>query len=422
MTRRPPTAVDHFDALSAVVDLVRSGRARTRPELGAVSMLGRTVISQRVDQAIDLGLLEDAETGPSSGGRPSRQLRFNAGCGLVLTAVLGAAALDVAVTDLDARVQEHRHVEWSIARGPEETLAALDGHFAELLAGRSDVPLWAVTVGVPGPVEFSTGRPSQPPIMPGWDGFDIRGRLQQRYRVPVWVDNDANLLALGEARAAGAADEDMIFVKVGTGIGAGIVNEGRIRRGSKGAAGDIGHARVLEDNQVMCRCGRTGCLEALAGGWALARDAVTAVHEGRSRYLADVHREHGEITPADIGRGVTLGDAWCMTAVARSAERIGSVMATLVNFYNPACLVFGGGALTVGEPFLRVIEHAVRSRSLPLAASGLVIRGSGLGELGGVVGGAHLAVEALLSADAMAAWTPQGSPAGVEPGRLLVGV
>ncbi|MFJ4623750.1 ROK family protein [Streptomyces sp. NPDC088812] len=421
MTRRTPTAVDHYDALSAVVRMVRSGRARTRPELGAASLLGRTVISQRVEQAIELGLLEDAETGPSSGGRAPRQLRFDAGRGLVLSAVLGAAALDVAVTDLDARVLEHRHLEWPIARGPEETLTALDAAFTGLLESRRDTPLWAITLGIPGPVEFSTGRPSQPPIMPGWDGFDIRGRLQARHRAPVWVDNDANLLALGEARAGGTGADEMIFVKVGTGIGAGLVSGGRVHRGSKGAAGDIGHARVLEDNSVMCRCGRTGCLEALAGGWALARDAVTAVHEGRSRYLAEIHGAHGEITPADIGRGVTVGDAWCLTAVARAAERVGSLMATLVNFYNPSHLVFGGGVLTVGDAFLRVVDHTVRSRSLPLAATDLVIRGSALGDLGGVAGGAHLAVEALLSADAMAAWTPLGSPSAVDPDRLTAG-
>ncbi|NUO45380.1 MAG: ROK family protein [Streptomyces sp.] len=148
---------------------------------------------------------------------------------------------------------------------------------------------------------------------------------------------------------------------------------------------------------------------------------MTAVHEGRSRYLADLHAAHGEITPADVGRGAAQGDAWCLTAVARAAERVGSLMATLVNFYNPASLVFGGGVLTVGDAFLRVVEHTVRSRSLPLAATDLVIRGSGLGDLGGVIGGTHLAVEALLSADGMATWTPLGTPGAVDPGRLVAG-
>ncbi|MER6349344.1 ROK family protein [Streptomyces sp. NPDC001595] len=419
MTRRPPTAVDQFDALSTVVRLVRSGRARTRPELGAASMLGRTVISQRVEEAIELGLLEDADIGPSSGGRAPRRLRFRAERGLVLAAVLGVAAVDVAVCDLDARVLDHRHLEWPVSRGPEETLDFLGEQFAALLKGRDTDLLWAATVGVPGPVEFATGRPSQPPIMPGWDGFDVRGRLQDRLAVPVWVDNDANLLALGEARSS-AVDDDhhLIFVKAGTGIGAGIVSGGHVHRGSRGSAGDIGHARILEDNSVMCRCGRTGCLEALAGGWALARDAVTAVHEGRSRYLADLHQAHGEITPADIGQGVVLGDAWCVTAVARAAERIGSLMAALVNFYNPDSLVFGGGAVTGGDTFLRVVDHTVRSRALPLASSDLVIRASSLGDLGGVAGGAHLAVDALLSPDALAAWTPGGHPGSVGPERL----
>ncbi|WP_062646009.1 ROK family protein [Streptomyces maremycinicus] len=423
MSRRPPTAIDQYEALSTVVRLVRRNRARTRPELGATALLGRTVISQRVEEAMDLGLLEDADTGPSSGGRAPRRLRFRAEEGLVLSAVLGAAALDVAVTDLDAVVLEHRHLEWPVARGPEETLGFLDEQFADLLKERDPGRLWAVVIGVPGPVEFATGRPSQPPIMPGWDGFDIRGRLQDRHGVPVWVDNDANLLALGEARSTGLDDDQhLIFVKAGTGIGAGLVTRGSVHRGSKGAAGDIGHARVLEDNSVMCRCGRTGCLEALAGGWALARDAVSAVHEGRSRFLADIHHATGEITPADIGRGVVAGDAWCLTAVARAAERIGSLMAALVNFFNPDYLVFGGGAVTGGDTFLRVVDHTVRSRALPLAAADLTVRASQAGDTAGVVGGAHLAVEALLSADALATWAPGGAPSAVEPARLVGGL
>ncbi|MFC9287279.1 ROK family protein [Streptomyces sp. NPDC057052] len=422
MSRRPPTAVDQYEALATVLRLVRRNRARTRPELGAAALLGRTVISQRVEEAMELGLLEDADTGPSSGGRAPRRLRFRSEEGLVLSAVLGAAALDVAVTDLDAGVLEHRHLEWPVSRGPEETLAFLDGQFAGLLEGRDAARLWAVVIGVPGPVEFATGRPSQPPIMPGWDGYDLRGRLQDRYGVPAWIDNDANLLALGEAWTTGLGDDQhMIYVKAGTGIGAGVVTGGRVHRGSKGAAGDIGHARVLEDNSVMCRCGRTGCLEALAGGWALARDAVTAVHEGRSRFLADVHRATGEITPADIGHGVAAGDPWCLTAVARAGERIGSLMAALVNFYNPDCLVFGGGAVTGADTFLRVVDHTVRSRALPLASVDLTVRASAAGETGGVVGGAHLAVETLLSADALAAWAPYGKPSAVEPARLVGG-
>ncbi|MFD0392664.1 ROK family protein [Streptomyces nogalater] len=268
---RPPPSISTRLSPSSCAWYGATGR--TRPELGATALLGRTVISQRVEEAMDLGLLEDADTGPSSGGRAPRRLRFRAEEGLVLSAVLGAAALDVAVTDLDASVLAHRHLQWPVARGPEETLGFLDDQFADLLKERDPGRLWAVVIGVPGPVEFATG---------GLRAADharlgrVRHprRLQDRHGVPVWVDNDANLLALGEARSTGLDDDrHLIFVKAGTGIGAGVVSRGRVHRGSKGAAGDIGHARVLEDNSVMCRCGRTGCLEALAaaGRWPATR-------------------------------------------------------------------------------------------------------------------------------------------------------
>ncbi len=137
--------------------------------------------------------------------------------------------------------------------------------------------------GLPGPVEFAEGRPVVPPIMPGWDGYPVRERLSARYQVPAWVDNDVNVMALGELRAGiGRGEQELLYIKVGTGIGAGVVSRGRLHRGAQGAAGDIGHVSVLDDDSVLCRCGNTGCLEALVGGYALARDGLAAGRTGRS--------------------------------------------------------------------------------------------------------------------------------------------
>ncbi|MCX5412735.1 ROK family protein [Streptomyces sp. NBC_00059] len=418
MDRRSPTAIDQFDGLATVVDLVRSGRARTRPELSSITMLGRTLISQRLEQAMGLGLLEYGETGPSSGGRAPRLLRFRSGSGLVLCATLGVSAMDVAVLDLGAEVLAHRHVEWPVSAGPQATLERIGAEFDSLLAGFDPTAVWGIAVSVPGPVEFSTGRSSHPPIMPGWNGFDIRTPLQNRYEVPVWVDNDVNLMALGELRSVPASAPSMIFLKVSTGVGAGIIVDGRVHRGAQGGAGDIGHAHVADSPAPVCRCGRTGCLEAVASGWSLVRDALTAVHEGRSRYLAALHAEQGELSPADIGRGVLQGDSWCSTAVAQAAGRVGDLMAVLVNFFNPHEIVLGGGVLTVGDMFANIIQQTVQSRSLTLATQKLRVRPAELGDLGGVMGGAHLVADALLSPDALAVWAAAGSPRKVAPDIL----
>ena len=175
-----------------------------------------------------------------------------------------------------------------IEAGPEHGLGRVDALFDSLLETTQGLPggLWGVGVGVPGPVEFEAGRPISPPIMPGWDGYPIRERFAARYQAPVWVDNDVNVLALGEWRAGVAAGHDnVVVVKLGTGIGAGIISDGRLHRGARGAAGGVGHVQVVDDASVVCRCGNTGCLEALAGGAALARDGEAAALDGRSARL-----------------------------------------------------------------------------------------------------------------------------------------
>ena len=158
-------------------------------------------------------------------------------------------------------------------------------------------------------MEFATGRPISPPIMPGWDGYAIRDRFAARYRAPVWVDNDVNALALGEWRAGVAQGHDnVVVVKIGTGIGAGIISDGRLHRGAQGSAGDVGHIQVSDDRSVVCRCGNTGCLEALAGGDALGLQGEAAARSGRSRRLAAALEEHGAVSAEDVARAAAFGD------------------------------------------------------------------------------------------------------------------
>ena len=169
--------------------------------------------------------------------------------------------------------------------------------------------LWGIGIGVPGPVEFEAGRPIAPPIMPGWDGYPVRDRFAAR-GTPVWVDNDVNVMALGELTAGcGRGVDDFVFVKIGTGIGAGIVVDGRIHRGAKGSAGDVGHIYVhAAGREVVCRCGMSGCLEALAGGAALARDAEAAAREGRSEILRGMLEEKGFLDAEDVALASKHGD------------------------------------------------------------------------------------------------------------------
>src|SRR6478752_1288266 len=334
-TLRFGAQTDEVTSLLRIVNMVRTGDAATRPEIGRVTGLGRGVVTQRVDQAIDMGYLEDGEFGPSSGGRAPRTLQFRGSRGRIIVCALGALHIHVGVAMLEGDVLEQTHRAWDISRGPAETLDTALAMIDDVLARTPGVPVWGISVGIPGPVDFATGRPVAPPIMPGWNGFDIRRRFEERYDAPVWVDNDVNLLALNERSRRNDERLDLIYCKVGSGIGAGLLSQGRIHRGANGAAGDIGHVRVA-GSDAQCRCGKVGCLEAVA-------------------------------------RAAENGDALGISLVQRCARVVGESIAALVNMFNPGTIVIGGAVVGAGEVFLAEVRQRVYELSLPLATRDLNI-------------------------------------------------
>jgi glucokinase-like ROK family protein len=410
-----PLADEALDALVMVLDEVRLGRSRSRPELVARTGLGRAIVAQRVGELLERGLVSEGEVGPSTGGRPPRQLTFRADAGHVLVADLGATSIDVAVTSLDGRILGHHDEPAEIEAGPERCLDRVDALFESLLTTAQAIPgrLWGVGIGVPGPVEFGSGRPISPPIMPGWDGYPIRERFAARYDAPVWVDNDVNLLALGEWRSGVAAGHDnVVVVKVGTGIGAGIISDGHLHRGAQGSAGDVGHIQVVDDPLVVCRCGNIGCLEALAGGGSLGRAGALAATEGRSPRLQLALDQHGTVTAQDVARAASFGDPIAVALLQGAGRRIGSMLASVVNFFNPSLIVIGGGVANSPDQFLASIRETVYRRSLPLATRDLLIQRSSLGGLAGVIGASSMVVDQLFARDSIGHWLEAGDPAG----------
>jgi predicted NBD/HSP70 family sugar kinase len=393
-----------------LINLVRTGQAVTRPALEQETGLGRKVVTQRVQQAIDVGLLEDGDLAPSAGGRPSRLLRFRTGAGHVFAGLIGATEMTAAVATLDGTLIASLHEDWVAADRPEETLEVLDALFVRL-ARRTRAEPWAFGIGIAGPVDFGTGRLVAPPIMPGWDGYSVRSWLRERYDAPVWVDNDVNLMALGEWHKGEQRDgRDLLYVHVDEGVGAGLVSRGNVFRGDSGAAGDIGHTRVTDDPDVLCRCGRTGCLDAVTGGWGLVR-RLTA-RAGESPVLAARLAQQGHLTAQDIGQAATAGDPLAQAEVSAGMRIVAGTVANVVNFVNPGTVVFGGGALRVGDQVFRLFEETVRSRTTALAARRLRIRTASLDFHEGVTGAALLAVEQLFRPESVGLWIENGSPIG----------
>jgi predicted NBD/HSP70 family sugar kinase len=379
--------VSHADADSPadVLDLIRSGRARTRGELGHATGLARSTIRQRIDALKSVGLVVESEaTAPSTGGRPPSLLSFNADAGLVLAADLGATHSRVAVTNLLAEPLADTTAEIDIDAGPIEVLSWLDRTFRELLGaiGRPAGEVRGMGIGLPGPVDFAQGMAVNPPIMAGWHLYPVAEHCRGLYPVPVLVDNDVNIMALGEYWVMEPKVEDFVFIKVGTGIGSGLIMGGRLQRGAKGAAGDIGHVRTTSDD-ARCRCGNNGCLEAAAGGRAVA------AHLRERGFEASNTR--------DVVALVQQGNREAIRAVREAGRLLGQVLASTVNLLNPALIMIGGDMAKAEADLLAGIREVVYQRSTTLSTTDLRIAVSSLGDRAGTTGAAAMALDHLFT-------------------------
>ncbi len=374
---------------SDVFELLRDGQPRTRAQLADASGLARSTIAARIDLLMRLGLVAPYGDGVSTGGRPPSLLALNPSARVVAGADVGATHARIALADLAGTILVERREDLDVATGPEHVLGRVEQQIAEVLGeqNRTVAELAAIGIGLPGPVEHSTGRAINPPIMPGWDRYDVPAHVQRAFDVPVLIDNDVNIMALGERHAHLAEVDDLVFIKVATGIGAGIVSGGVLQRGAQGTAGDLGHVAVARGADVVCRCGNRGCLEAIAAGPALAaalRDAGVDAGSG-----------------ADVVRLVRGGDATAVRVVRQAGRDLGEVVATLVNLINPSAIVIGGSLADAGESLLAGIREVVYSRSLPLATEHLRVITARAGERAGVIGAAALAIGHVLSPDAI---------------------
>jgi predicted NBD/HSP70 family sugar kinase len=368
--------------------LIRNGTAVTRADLARHTGLARSTVAQRVDALLAADLVYDAGGSASTGGRPPTVLAFNHAAGVVLVADLGATHARIALTDLAGAPLAERASDLDIARGPDEVLGWVSERFTELLqeTGHSPPQVRGIGIGVPGPVEFVSGQPFNPPIMPGWDGYSIPGWFAGRYTAPVLVDNDVNIMARGEHWVHWRDTEHLLLVKVGTGIGCGIVAGGQIHHGARGAAGDIGHIRATSE-EIVCRCGNVGCLEAVAGGQALAeRLAAEGADTANSR---------------DVVQLVRSGDATAMRMVREAGRSLGEVLAGTVNFFNPAVIVIGGDIAEAQAQLIAGVREGIFSRSLALATRDLRIVPCQLGDRAGITGAAMMAIDHVLSPDAV---------------------
>jgi predicted NBD/HSP70 family sugar kinase len=367
--------------------LVRTGRARTRGELQQVTGLSRSTVTSRLDQLIGGGYLRETGTDESTGGRPSVLLEFNHEHAVVLAADLGATHARLAVLDLAGAILAEESADRHIADGPTAVLDWVADRFTNLLgaAGRTNRTVCGIGIGVPGPVEFDTGRVRQPPIMPGWDDYPIVEHLQRTFNAPVLVDNDANLIALGEQVTYHRDCPALVLVKVATGIGAGIVVGGRVYRGIDGGAGDLGHIRIHGHDDARCMCGSFGCLAAVASGSALAQRLTAMGVPTRSS--------------RDLLERITAGHPDAGELAREAGRLVGEVLATTVCVLNPGVLLIAGDLAETH--FVTGVREMLYQRALPRATRHLQVSIAQLGGRAGVIGAQAMVVDSVYAPHAV---------------------
>ncbi len=366
--------------LSDLINLLRDGKRHTRSELAGRTGRSIATISQQLQTLEKFGIVARAEGLHRTGGRPANTYVFVPTVGAILAVDLGVRHATLAVTDLTGNPLKTATYPIDIADGPDIILPDVIRKLDELvqsvdMTGR----VAGVGMGIPGPVEQSTGRPSTPPIMPGWDHYDIVDSLSRHYSAPAFVDNDANLLAVGERRSVYPEVDDLIYVKVASGVGSGVITGGALIHGAQGAAGDLGHVFSALAHDRQCRCGNVGCVETVAGGIGVAKvlsEAGIPAHNA-----------------GDVAMLARSGNLDAIRALRVAGLALGEVLSTCIAILNPRLIVLGGELATAGESLIAGVRQVVFTRTLPLAGQDLQVVTARSGDLGGVIGAAHLVIE-----------------------------
>ncbi|WP_160317580.1 ROK family transcriptional regulator [Arthrobacter sp. RIT-PI-e] len=371
-----------------ILHLLRSGLVLTKSEITAHTGLSRSTINQRIDALLDAHLVIPSGS-ESTKGRPAESYAFNRTGGHLLVADIGATGMRVGLCDLAGTILEEVELSIAVTEGPDVVLGTVGKEFTQLLIGAnaSADSVLGIGVSVPGPVDTASGQVVHPPIMTGWDQYDIPGWFSSDYTCPVIVEKDANAMAFGEQQVSHPDVRHLLMVKVGTGVGSGLISDGRLHHGADGAAGDIGHNYVPKPDHVQdepeCRCGNIGCLEAYAGGWALLRDLQAVGVEAES--------------VEDAVRLLRSGNRDAVRLARNASQLLGETIAVTVNLFNPQVVVIGGQLAAADDYLFAGIRSAVYRRSLPLATRRIQITGATQGQQAGIIGLALLVAQSVFA-------------------------
>lgn len=368
--------------------LIRERGETTRADIAAVTGLSRTAVSARIAALTDAGLVLECEQAPSTGGRPATPVSFNAAAGVVLSVSVGISRTRLAVCDLAGTILRLSDIDQEVALGPDDLMPDVVKGLDVLLDDHPGVTVFGVGLSLPGPVDRGRGCSRDSPILRGWDGVALRPYFAERFAgVPVILDNDANAIALAERGGELEGHSDLLVLKASTGLGAGIIAGGALQRGVSGAAGEFGHNKIAVAAGRPCRCGDTGCLETVAGGWAIVHELQ---QQGYTvRHLRDV---------VELALG---GDPETRRMIRDSGRYVGEGIAPAVNLLNPKVLVITGDMAGAYDIFVAGLREALYGNATAMATRELEVVASAHGGEAAPVGSAAMALDEVLSAAAV---------------------
>jgi predicted NBD/HSP70 family sugar kinase len=366
-----------------LLELVRTGRASTRSDLRRLTGLSRTAVVSRVSTLTSAGLVLLGEELASTGGRPPGALVFNKDAGVVAAVAIGRSRSQLGIFDLEGTELAADSADHRVGVGPDELMPRVAERLAGLL-GNVEAPVAGFGRSLPGTVDALRGLSIDSPVMAGWNGVELAPYLSGLADAPLFVGNDCDVLARSELLGRPGALRDALVVKASTGLGLGIVAEGRVLSGHRGAAGEIGHTWIEAADGLPCRCGRTGCLEAVAGGWAL----VGRLEESGEHRVGHVR---------DLVALALRGDAEARGLLRESGRQLGELLAVAINLLNPATVVVGGDMAAAFDVYAGGIRESVYARAGALATTDLQIVPATHGDRAGLVGCAALALDHVLS-------------------------
>lgn len=381
-----------------ILNIVRNESPIERSDIIRKMNFSRAKTNGIINNLIESGFIKTFGFGASNGGKKPQLLEINAEIGYVIGVDIGATSIDVAIANFKGEILDHYGTDADIKEGPIAILQLMMDIIADLqIKNNIDKNRFvSMAIGVPGPVDVNNGLVKSAPLMPNWNDFPIIDFIYSKMpNIKIVIDNDFNIMARGEYYSGIGKNNDLfIFVKIGTGIGAGIFMKGEVFRGHTGSAGQIGHISV-DWNGPKCNCGvNKGCVSAMAAGPAITEKALEAVKENKSEFLAKRFVENNNsISAKDVGDALAVGDQAAIEIINDSGTLIGLALSSLVNILNPGLIVLGGGITKSGNLLLSSIRQTVLTRALPFSTRYLRIEYSTLGDKAGVTGAVILAIK-----------------------------